>query len=83
VAASAPEGKSYELWIIQDKLGAPKSLGVIDADSLTKSPRLNAYDPAIVEQATYAVTVEPKGGSPTGNPSGAPVFVGKLIPVGP
>ena len=83
VAASAPEGKSYELWIIQDKLGAPKSLGVIDAAGLTKSPRLNAYDPAIVEQATYAVTVEPQGGSPTGNPSGAPVFVGKLIPVGP
>ena len=83
VAASAPEGKSYELWIIQDKLGAPKSLGVIDAASLTKSPRLNGFAPDIVEQATYAVTVEPAGGSPNGKPSGAPVFVGKLIPVGP
>ena len=31
----------------------------------------------------FEVTVEPPGGSPTGQPSGAPVFVGKLIPVGP
>ena len=83
VAASAPEGKAFELWIIQDKLGAPKSLGVIDAASLTRSPKLSGIDPAIVEQATYAVTVEAPGGSPTGKPTSAPVFVGKLIPVGP
>jgi anti-sigma-K factor RskA len=37
----------------------------------------------VVQNATFAVTVEPPGGSPTGQPSGAPVFVGKLIPVGP
>jgi len=29
------------------------------------------------------VTLEPSGGSPDGKPSGAPVFVGKLIPVTP
>lgn len=83
IAAAAPAGKSYELWIIQDKLGAPRSLGVIDANALTRSPKLKGIDPAIVEGATYAVTVEPQGGSPTGQPSSAPVFVGKLIPVGP
>ena len=44
---------------------------------------LSSYDPAVVAGATYAVTVEPPGGSPTGQPSGAPVFVGKLISVGP
>jgi anti-sigma-K factor RskA len=35
-----------------------------------------------VENATYAVTIEPPGGSPNGAPSGAPVFVGKLFPTG-
>jgi anti-sigma-K factor RskA len=44
---------------------------VIDAKAVT-----------IVQNATYAVTVEPQGGSPDGKPSGAPVFVGKLIPTG-
>jgi anti-sigma-K factor RskA len=80
VAARAPAGKSYELWIIDAKLGA-RSLGVVG--DTPRGASLSAYDPAVVADATYAVTVEPPGGSPTGQPSGAPVFVGKLIPVGP
>ena len=81
VAAQAPPGKAYELWIIDAKLGAPRSLGVIGGAGRAAS--LSAYDPAVVENATYAVTVEPLGGSPDGKPSGPPVFVGKLIPVRP
>ena len=80
VAAQAPPGKSYELWLIDSKLGA-RSLGVIG--DTPRGANLSAYDPAVVADATYAVTVEPPGGSPTGQPSGAPVFVGKLIPVSP
>jgi anti-sigma-K factor RskA len=83
VAASAPTGHSYELWIIDPKLAAPRSLGLLDANIVTRHPGLDAYDRSLVEGATYAVTVEPPGGSPNGKPSGAPVFVGKLIPVGP
>jgi anti-sigma-K factor RskA len=83
VAAAAPPGKAYELWLIDPKIGAPRSLGVIAADSATRRASLAQYDRAIVEGATYAVTVEPPGGSPDGKPSGPPVFVGKLIPVGP
>ncbi len=83
VAAPPQAGKSYELWIIEPKLGAPRSLGVLDAAAVTRSPRLAGYDRAVVEDATYAVTVEPKGGSPDGKPSGPPVFVGKLIAVEP
>jgi anti-sigma-K factor RskA len=83
VAAPAPVGKAYELWIIAPKLGAPKSLGVIDARASSRDRPLNAYDRPTVEAATYAVTLEPEGGSPDGKPSGPPVFVGKLIPVGP
>ena len=83
VAAAAPAGRSYELWIIDPKLDAPRSLGVLDANGVTRHPALGAFDRSIVADATYAVTVEPPGGSPNGKPSGAPVFVGKLIPVGP
>ena len=81
VAAQAPPGKAYELWIIDAKLGAPRSLGLIG--DTPRGASLSAYDPAIIAGATYAVTVEPPGGSPTGQPSGTPVFVGKLIPVTP
>jgi len=83
VSAEAPAGKSYELWLIDAKLGEPRSLGVIDAAEITQARRLTAYPTETVESATYAVTIEPPGGSPNGKPSGAPVFVGKLIPVGP
>ena len=77
-AASEP-GKSYELWVISDRLGAPRSLGVIGEGDFTERPALSAYDASIVKNATYAVTVEPSGGSPNGKPSAAPVFAGKLI----
>jgi anti-sigma-K factor RskA len=81
VAAQTPPGKSYELWIIDPKLGPPRSLGVIG--DTPRAANLSTYDPAVVQNATYAVTEEPPGGSPNGKPSGPPMFVGKLIPVGP
>ncbi len=83
VAAPAPSGKSYELWIINKELGAPRSLGVIDAANVIRADKLTGYDRAVVTGATYAVTIEPPGGSPDGKPSGAPIWLGKLIPVGP
>jgi anti-sigma-K factor RskA len=83
LAAPPQTGKSYELWIIDAKLGAPRSLGVIDPADLTRNLNLAVYDRTVLEDATYAVTVEPPGGSPNGTPSGPPVFQGKLVPVGP
>ncbi|HLG82677.1 MAG TPA: anti-sigma factor [Bradyrhizobium sp.] len=78
-AAPADPGKSYELWLISDKLGPPRSLGVIGATDFTVRPTLAAYDPDIIDSATYAVTIEQAGGSPDGNPHSAPVYSGKLI----
>ncbi|SDR62554.1 Anti-sigma-K factor RskA [Rhizobiales bacterium GAS191] len=83
VAAERQAGKSYELWLIHDKLGAPRSLGVIADQGFTVRPALAGYDPAVVESATYAVTLEPAGGSPTGAPTSAPIFAGKLVQATP
>jgi len=79
VGAQPEAGKSYELWIVSDKLQRPRSLGVIGGNDFTARPVLSAYEPELVNQATYAVTVEPEGGSPTGVPTGPIVFTGKLI----
>ncbi len=79
VGAEPQVGKSYELWIVSDKFQAPRSLGVIGSDEFTTRAALAAYDPDTVNQATYAVTVEPEGGSPTGSATGPIVFTGKLI----
>ena len=79
VGASAEPGKSFELWLISDKLPRPRSLGVIGGGDFTSRPVLASYDADMVKAATYAVTVEQAGGSPDGNPHSTPVFTGKLI----
>jgi anti-sigma-K factor RskA len=83
VAAERQPGKSYELWIIHDKLGPPKSLGVVSDQGFTVRPALSGYDPSVVESAVYAVTLEPAGGSPNGRPSGPPLWAGKLVQATP
>ena len=79
VGAAPEPGKSFELWIVSDKLQKPRSLGVIGGSDFTSRPVLSAYDADTVSRATYAVTVEPEGGSPTGQATGPIVFTGKLI----
>ena len=79
VGATSEPGKSFELWLISDKLPQPRSLGVIGAGDFTAAPVLSGYDPDVINGATYAVTVEPAGGSPSGQPTSAPIFTGKLI----
>jgi len=79
VGAAPEAGKSFELWLVSDKLQKPRSLGVIGGSDFTSRPVLSAYDADTVSRATYAVTVEPEGGSPTGQATGPIVFTGKLI----
>jgi anti-sigma-K factor RskA len=80
VGAPATEaGKSYELWLISDKLPRPRSLGVIGTSDFTARPVLAGYDSDVVNGATYAVTLEQAGGSPDGNPHSSPVYAAKLI----
>jgi anti-sigma-K factor RskA len=79
VGATPEAGKSFELWLISDKLAKPRSLGVIGNGDFTARPVLSSYDTDLVNNATYAVTVEQAGGSPDGSPHSAPVYTGKLI----
>lgn len=78
VGAEAPRDRSFELWLVHDKFPSPRSLGVIGDHEFTRAA-LSAYDRQIINEATYAVSVEPPGGSPTGVATGPIVYVGKLI----
>ena len=79
VGAAPEPGKSFELWLISDKLQRPRSLGVIGGGDFTARPVLSSYDNDTINNATYAVTIEQAGGSPDGNPHSAPVYAGKLV----
>ena len=79
IDATPQAGKSYELWLISDKLPKPRSLGVIGDGNFTARPILASYDTDTIDGATYAVTQEQAGGSPDGSPHSTPVFTGKLV----
>jgi anti-sigma-K factor RskA len=79
VGADAEPGKSFELWLISDKLPQPRSLGVIGGSEFTVRPVLSSYDTGMINDATFAVTVEQAGGSPDGKPHSTPIYTGKLI----
>ena len=80
VTASAierPPGRDHQLWIIPDG-GTPISLGLISTEQSVK----RRLSPALAAQfragATVALSREPSGGSPTGQPTGPVVAAGEL-----
>jgi anti-sigma-K factor RskA len=79
LGAPPEAGKSFELWLISDKLPKPRSLGVIGNGDFTARPVLASYDGDLINAATYAVTVEQAGGSSDGTPHSAPAFTGRLV----
>lgn len=79
VSATAEAGKSYELWLISSRLGAPRSLGTLGNDEFTQHPLPANYDVDTLRGATYAVSLEPTGGSKSGAPTGPVLFTGKAV----
>ncbi len=69
--------RAIELWLIPQG-GRPHSLGLIQPGSpirLTIPPELVGR---LTPEATLAVSLEPPGGSPTGQPTGPVIATGKL-----
>jgi anti-sigma-K factor RskA len=78
---SLPKGQRVpELWIIPED-GKARSLGVIDAAAPSRvsvRPEKRAY---LHSGASFAITLEPPGGSPTGVATGPIVASGKILGV--
>jgi anti-sigma-K factor RskA len=82
VAAERMTDKTYQLWIAAQPGQPPRSLGLIGNDEFTVRAALSDYDPAVISNATYGISLEPPGGSPTGQPTG-PVIHAKLVQATP
>jgi anti-sigma-K factor RskA len=74
VSVEIPAGRSLELWYIGSG-EKPKSMGLVK----TRTERLALPKGAQIEKASFAVSVEPEGGSPKGEPTGPVVYSGQLI----
>lgn len=80
VTAKPLEDRSYQLWIKAEPLGPePRSVAVLGDDLTVAADVLQGYDAQLLEQATFGISVEPEGGSPTGQPTG-PAIHGYLYP---
>jgi len=79
MTASADTGRSYELWLISGKNSKPQSLGLVGAEEFTTRPLPASFDVAELRAASYAVSLEPAGGSPSGAPTGPILFTGRMV----
>lgn len=70
-----PEGRVYELWLIPQQ-GTPLPAGTFRPDARGMASVILPVLPANVEAKTFAITVEPDGGSPA--PTSAPIMLGLL-----
>jgi anti-sigma-K factor RskA len=79
VSATPEAGRSYELWLISRQFPTPRSLGVVGNDEFTQRAIPGNFDVGTLRTASYAVSLEPAGGSPSGVPTGPVLFTGKIV----
>jgi anti-sigma-K factor RskA len=72
--------RSYELWALPAG-GAPKSLGLVAASGITRI-KLDQAKVGLVNAPAMAISLEPRGGSPTGLPTGPVLFKGAVVKLG-
>jgi len=73
----ADPNHAHELWVIPAG-GTPRSLGVMPSDKQTHMRLADALARLLQQGATIAISIEPAGGSPTGQPTGPVVAAGSL-----
>ena len=81
VGAEMHPGHTYELWIAHEG-SAPRSLGLVDEQDGAVGAKVRNINPVGLQNASFGVSLEPNGGSPSGKPTG-PVLHARLIPTGP
>ena len=68
-----------ELWVIPVGSSEAISLGVVDAHKASSHQLSPAQSRLVAAGATFAISLEPVGGSPTGHATGPIVASGKLV----
>jgi anti-sigma-K factor RskA len=75
--APVPEDRSLELWMLPQG-AAPRSLGVVPASGSGSVTLPALPDVALAGVPALAVSLERKGGSPTGAPQGPVLYTGRI-----
>lgn len=75
--AVPPAGRAFELWALPPG-AAPRSLGVLARGGVARVSLPEPSGRLLANVPTLAVSVEPPGGSPTGQPTGPVVYTGAV-----
>jgi anti-sigma-K factor RskA len=76
-----PPGTSWEAWLIGAPWEPPISLGLVTAEQHQVLTIPAAAAEALARATAIGISVEPKGGSPSGRPSGPFLFQGPTVRV--
>ena len=79
LAEAAPVARVPELWLLPAGGQAPVSLGVLEGSSNNRRALGEPVRGLLEAGAALAVSLEPTGGSPTGQPTGPVVSSGTLV----
>jgi anti-sigma-K factor RskA len=74
------ETGSPELWLVAEGT-APVSLGILAAEERSSHDVPEAADPIARPGSQLVITLEPSGGSPTGQPTGPVLGAGPLTDI--
>jgi anti-sigma-K factor RskA len=77
--ATPTAGRVLQLWGVLPGATEPVDLGVLPRDPTVVTVPLSVLQP--VPDMMVQISVEPEGGSKVGRPTGAVVFVGRLVGV--
>ena len=73
-----PAGKSYELWMIPDG-GKPVPMGLMNETGQASETVSTELLARLGQAKALAISEEPQGGSPTGQPTGPVLWVAPLV----
>lgn len=73
-------GHSLELWLLPGEGQAPVSLGLLPTSGETALKLTSALGQILRGADGFAVSLEPVGGSPTGQPTGPVLYQGLMFP---
>ncbi len=75
--AAVPADRSLQFWTKPEGAERPTSLGLVEPGTRLELPVERS--PGLGEQQLFELTLEPRGGSPTGLPTGPILFVGRSV----
>jgi anti-sigma-K factor RskA len=74
-----PAGSDYQLWMLPGGGANPVSLGLISGVADTLLALSPAALAVLAQTMTLAISLEPAGGSPSGQPTGPVIFTAPLL----